>query len=237
MGTGAARMNSVDGSLSTQVIIAALNEEQGIGLTIKELMSVLNSSRVLVVDGRSSDRTVEIAKNCGASIVCQDGKGKGDAIAKALQYTEIVGGYVVLTDADFTYPANYIPEMIKILNENPDIGMVCGNRFGEHLEKKTMLNIYYIGNRLLALAHNILNGVSLHDPLTGLRVVRAELLKEWQVRSKGFDIEVELNHHVERQGYTISEVPIKYRRRLGEKKLKLKHGAVILKRIILETIY
>ena len=76
----------IQGTPSTQVIIAALNEEKGIGLTIAELMDNLGSPRVLVVDGRSTDRTVEIAKNMGADVVFQDGLGKGDALAKAIEH-------------------------------------------------------------------------------------------------------------------------------------------------------
>ena len=57
------------------------------------------------------------------------------------------------------------------------------------------------------------------------------------MKSKGFDIEVELNHMVERRGYTIREIPIRYRARLGEKKLNVSHGATILKRILLETAF
>jgi hypothetical protein len=77
----------------------------------------------------------------------------------------------------------------------------------------------------------------MRDPLTGLRVIRGEILREWMPRSKGFDIEVELNHRVERKGYSITEVDIGYRPRLGEKKLKLRHGAAILKRILLESTF
>jgi glycosyltransferase involved in cell wall biosynthesis len=68
---------------TAQVIIAALNEEEGIGLTIAEFMANPGCPRVLVVDGRSTDRTVEIAKDMGAEIFFQDGLGKGDAVAKA----------------------------------------------------------------------------------------------------------------------------------------------------------
>jgi len=57
------------------------------------------------------------------------------------------------------------------------------------------------------------------------------------VKSKGFDVEVELNHHVEREGFSIVEIPIKYRERLGEKKLGVKNSVEILRRIILETTY
>ena len=222
---------------STQIIIAALNEEEGIGRTITELTENLQTKRVMVDDGYSRDRTVEIAKNCGANIVFQDGIGKGDAIAKALECTDSDVKYILLTDADFTYPAEYVPKMIEILERNPQVGMVCGNRFSQHIESTTLRGSFYFGNKLLAFAHNLLNGVDMHDPLTGLRVIRAEILRNTTLKSKGFDIEVELNHCVERQGFRIFEVPITYRKRLGKKKLKLKHGATILKRILLETTY
>jgi glycosyltransferase involved in cell wall biosynthesis len=222
---------------STQVIIAALNEEEGIGLTIAELMDTLNHPPILVVDGRSTDRTVEVAKNMGADIVFQDRLGKGDAIAKALNSCDLAADYVVITDADYTYPAEFLPEMIRILENNPDTGMVCGNRFNHHLDVKSLPEVFYFGNRLIAFAHNMLNGAPLRDPLTGLRVIRSEILRDWQVRSKGFDFEVELNHRVERKGFDIKEVDIVYRERLGEKKLKLIHGVEIFKRILLEKTY
>lgn len=221
----------------TQVVIAALNEEEGIGLTIEELMDTLGCPRVLVVDGRSTDRTLEIAKNLGAEIALQDGLGKGDAIAKAIEHIDSTVDYVVLTDADYTYPAQYIPEMIQILEKTPEVGMVCGNRFNGYEDMKSLNTVFYLGNRLIAFTHNLLNGITLADPLTGLRVVRARILRNWKVKSKGFDIEVELNHHVDREGFAIVEVPIRYRERLGEKKLGIKNGAEILKRIILETTY
>ena len=98
---------------SAQLIIAALNEEHGIGLTIAEMKDTLEEITVLVVDGKSRDRTVEIAKSLGAEVVCQDGFGKGDALAKALEHADLNVDYIVLTDADYTYPAEYVPKMIK----------------------------------------------------------------------------------------------------------------------------
>jgi len=217
-------------------IIAALNEEEGVGLTIAELRKYLAKSWVLVVDGKSQDRTVEVAKNADADVIYQEGVGKGDAIAQAIKHVYFDVDYAVLTDADYTYPAEYLPRMISILEGNPQIGMVCGNRFNSHFHLDWMHNMFYFGNRLLALSHNMLNGIALRDPLTGLRVVRWEILKGWVPKSKGFDVEVELNHHVERKGYDIAEIPIHYRRRLGEKKLKLRHGATILRRIMMESM-
>jgi len=218
-------------------IVAALNEEEGIGLTIVELRQYLEKPWILVVDGKSTDRTVEIAKDLDVDVAFQKAQGKGDAVAEAIKHVNVDVDFVVFTDADYTYPAEYLPKMIKILEENPEIGMVCGNRFNHHLNTKAMRNAFYFGNRLLAFTHNLLNGIALRDPLTGLRVVRGEILREWVPRSKGFDIEVELNHRVERKGYGIAEVDIGYRPRLGEKKLKLRHGAAILKRILLESTF
>jgi dolichol-phosphate hexosyltransferase len=222
---------------SMQVIIAALNEEQGIGHTISELNQTLGYPPILVVDGKSSDRTVEVAKNLGAQVILQDGLGKGDALASAIKRTELTADYVVITDADYTYPAEHIPEMIRILEEHPEVGMVCGNRFSGYLNLKGLNSFFYFGNRVIAFTHNFLNGVSLIDPLTGLRLVRASILKNWQVKSKGFDVEVELNHRVEREGFGIVEVPIQYRERLGEKKLGFRNSIEIFRRIMSEATY
>ncbi len=221
---------------STLVIVAALNEEEGIGPTLAEIKNCVPVHHLMVVDGRSTDGTAKIAESMGAQVVFQKGTGKGDALGTAIEHLKTFDGkYVVLTDADYTYPAEYLPEMIRILEQNPKIGMVCGNRFNSHLHLDAMKNVFYAGNRLLALSHNLLNGVNLRDPLTGLRVVRWDIVKDWRPKSKGFDIEVELNHLVENKGFGIIEIPIDYRVRLGEKKLKLRHGVSILRRILSES--
>ena len=225
------------GSASVQVVITALNEQEGIGPTIAELKDYLPEAKILVVDGNSVDKTTLVAKSLGAKIVLQEGRGKGDAFAKALEHIDKDTDYVVVTDADFTYPAKSIPEMIRKLERNPRIGMVCGNRFTEDLDNRALHDLFYFGNRIIAYTHNLLNGIDMADPLTGLRVVRAMILRNWRMKSKGFDMEVELNHRVEREGFGILEVPIQYRERLGEKKLGAKHGAEILRRIMLETTY
>lgn len=219
------------------VIIAALNEEEGIGPSLAELKLVLDDPRYLVVDGNSVDKTVKVAKDMGAEVLFQNGVGKGHAIAQAIKHVNSDAiEYVIFTDADYTYPVKSLPEMIRILDENPEVGMVCGNRFNHSLTLSSMKSLFFIGNRFLAWIQRFLNGVHLADPLTGLRVIRWQILKDWEPKSKGFDIEAEINHRVEKKGYTILEIPIKYRSRLGEKKLKLKHGITILRRIVAESL-
>ena len=145
---------------TVKVIIAAMNEEEGIGLTIAELQKNLNA-RIVVVDGHSIDRTVEVAKEFGVNVLSQVGKGKGDAISDALKCIGDEVAYVVLTDADYTYPAEFVPEMIEVLDRNPEVGMVCGNRFNGDVDKRALRSRFYVGNRLIAFAHKVLNGVSL----------------------------------------------------------------------------
>jgi dolichol-phosphate mannosyltransferase len=222
---------------SVSVVIATLNEEEGIGPTIIELRKVLNNPYLVVVDGNSIDRTIEIAKNMGADVLLQEGKGKGNAMFQGFRMLCLKVPFVVFTDADFTYPAEYVPKMVEILEQNPDVGMVIGNRFkGEYMLGKSVTNPFYLGNKLLAFAQLVMNGVNLGDPLSGLRVVRSAVLEGWKPKSKGFDVEVEMNSLVERKGYRIVEIPIDYRNRLGEKKLKLRHGLGIMKRILTESL-
>jgi len=221
---------------SISVVIATLNEEEGIGPTIGEMQRVLNHPYMVVVDGNSVDRTIEIAKNMGADVMLQEGRGKGDAMFQGMKGLTSKVPYIVFTDADYTYPAEYIPQMVEILERDPTVGMVIGDRFkGQKNMSKSFTNPFYVGNRMLAFAQLVMNGIKLDDPLSGLRVVRSEALDGWRPKSKGFDVEAEMNAFVERRGFRIIEVPIDYRSRLGEKKLKLRHGLGIMKRIIAES--
>ncbi len=94
--------SALDGSV--QVLIAAYNEEQGIGRTITEIQQYLDAP-ILIVDGKSTDRTVQVAKDLGAEIIIQRGTGKGDAIAEGIRNLSPEAQYIVITDADYTYPA------------------------------------------------------------------------------------------------------------------------------------
>lgn len=222
---------------SISVVIATLNEEEGIGPTIDEMQKVLKNPYLIVVDGKSVDKTIEIAKNMGADVMLQEGKGKGDAMFQGFRNLSSKVPYIVFTDADYTYPAQYVPPMVDILEQNPNVGMVIGNRFkGQYNTSKSLTNPFYVGNRLLAIAQLVMNGVNLEDPLSGLRVVRSEVIDGWKPKSKGFDVEAEMNALVERKGYDIVEIPIDYRSRMGEKKLKLRHGLGIMRRIFAESL-
>lgn len=223
------------------VIIPTLNEAQGIGPTIQEILKCAGDLEIIVVDANSSDETVQIATRLGVKVIRQQGLGKGKAIAHAFQHiNEKTTEFLGIIDGDYTYPAGYISRMIEVLKEDADVGMVTGERFNHkfviHL-KSLMTEPYSFGNYALAFAHRMLNGVKMKDPLTGLRVIRYNYLKDFRPKAKGFDFEVELNHYiVKRKKVRILEIPIKYRPRLGEKKLRIKDGFVILRRIVIMAL-
>jgi dolichol-phosphate mannosyltransferase len=218
------------------VVVPTYNEEEGIAPTLCELKQVLNEPHLVVVDGKSSDRTLELAKDLGAEVLLQEGKGKGNAISQGLAHINGAASYVVFIDADYTYPAKHIKEMVNVLDLNPDVGMVLGDRFSSLYKHESDRNKFYVGNRILGFAQRVFNGIKLNDPYSGLRIIRSELLNHWKPKSQGFDIEAELNHHVGRSGYRIVELPIRYRKRLGQKKLGFRDGLKILRRIIIEQI-
>lgn len=225
---------------SLAVVIPALNEAAGIFRTILELDQELQpfggKSACVVVDGHSVDETKPIAHRLGAVVLEQEGVGKGDAFRQAIGHVSEATKYVALIDADFTYPATYIPEMVSLMESDASIGMVSGNRFGNREARELFKRSFYLGNRILALTHAVANGVMMKDPLSGLRVIRYDLLKNWNPKAQGFDIEAELNHHIVSCGYSIREVPIKYRIRVGEKKLRRRDGFIILRRMLSQIL-
>lgn len=200
------------------VIIPTLNEVEGIGLVIDELLSVgIPKDSILVVDGGSTDGTVDIVKSKDVKLVIQEGRGKALAIATALKYVKTP--YIAILDGDYTYPAKYIPELLKKALEGYDV--VLG--FRKYVEG-TQLLIYRLGNYILTKLFNILFNTRLSDVLTGMYVVKTSKLNELNFEFSGFSVEAEIITHIASTSGRVTEVPIEYRRRLGKKKLGVLDG-------------
>ena len=194
-----------------------LNEAEGIGPTIEELMSVgIAADNIVVVDGGSTDGTPDAARRLGVLVVRQRGKGKADAIKEGLKY--IKTPYVVVIDGDNTYPANYIPNMYKFMLEEGHDEVI-----GVRPASKQPL-VYRVGNRALTMFFDALFGTHLRDVLSGLYLIRTEVLRGVSFEMKGFSVESEIAAHVISTGGSVGEVDIDYRRRLGRKKLRPWHG-------------
>lgn len=216
------------------VLLPTYREPAGVKLVIRELRDIFDPF-ILVIDRPAGDPTGDNARKLGATVLTQKSRGKGSAIRDALEFLEDSGlnhKYVIMIDADYTYPAKHIPEMIDVLESNPDVGMVCGRR-----PKSRDFDRFHLGNHLLRFAHILLNGITIQDPCTGLRIIRYDIMKNWRPKSKGFDIECEINHFINKiKGFKVVEIPIEYRIRIGEKKLSVKHGLTIFKRMLLMSL-
>ncbi len=204
------------------VVIPTLNEAEAIGKVLDEILEVgIPRENILVVDGGSTDDTVEIARSKGVRVVFQEGKGKADAIRTAVKYVKTP--YTLVMDGDYTYPAKHIPHLLEKALEDYDL--VIGWR---RWQPGTQPLVYRVGNRLLTKIFNLLFGTKLHDVLSGMYLVKTRVLRELLYESRGFGIEAEIVAHVASTTGKVAEVPIEYRRRLGKKKLGVGHGLHIL---------
>ncbi|MCY0867654.1 MAG: glycosyltransferase family 2 protein [Desulfurococcus sp.] len=200
------------------IVLPTLNEAEAIGLVIDELLNAgVPVERILVVDGYSSDGTVEIARGRGVRVVFQEGVGKAAAVKTALRYVDTP--FVVFMDGDYTYPGSRVCDLLVWLKEGYD--HVVGARVWD---KRSQSLVYRIGNRALTLLFNALFGVKLTDVLSGMYASRTRVLREVDFEMHGFSVESEIAAHMAATGRRIKETPVEYRRRLGEKKLGVKHG-------------
>ena len=212
------------------VVIPTLNEGEAIDKVLDELLEVgIPKENILIVDGGSTDGTVEKARSKGIRVVLQEGKGKADAIRTAIKH--IKTPLVLLMDGDYTYPAHYIPLLYEKIKQGYDL--VIGARL---FDKGSQGMIFRLGNKLLTKFFNILFGTNLKDVLSGMYIIRASILKRLPFETRSFGIESEIAAHIVYTTNKIAEVPIKYRRRLGKKKLKVWHGFLIVREMVRLTL-
>ena len=191
------------------IILPALNEAGAIGDVIDGIpMEALEGYHVeiLVVDNGSTDRTAEIAREKGAVVITEHRKGKGRAIRTAFE--QVNADFVFMLDADYTYPADYIPEMLDLLKDYP---VVIGSRLKGVRLQGAMSNCNLLGNRLLSLLARILYRVPISDVCTGYWGFRGEVIPQLKLTAKKFTLEAEILSQVARLGYPIGEIPIHYR--------------------------
>ncbi len=204
------------------VVIPVLNEAEGIGKVIDEIKQE-GYNNILVIDGYSSDNTAEVAMSKNVKVIRQHGIGKGGAIKTALEHVNTP--YILLMDGDYTYDPKDIKHMLVYAKKYDEV-------IGSRVRSKAMSLLHRIGNRIINLTFNLLMGTSLSDVCSGMYLVRTEALKDLEIKSRDFSVEVEIAAHISHSG-KITEVPINYRKRIGKKKLQsFRDGLVILRTII-----
>jgi len=202
------------------VVIPTLNEVRAIGRVLEEVLALgIPRENVVVVDGGSTDGTVEVASSYGVVVLPQEGRGKADAVRTALKYVRTP--YVVVMDGDYTYPARYIPKLLEALTSG-DCDLVVGARV---LGEGSQGVLFRFGNRVLTAFFDIMFGARLRDVLSGMYASRLADLREVGFEMGGFSLESEVVAHFASLG-RVCEVPIEYRPRLDPeaKKLRVVHG-------------
>ena len=217
------------------IVIPALNEAESIGSVLDEISDVFDGEdySVVVIDGHSTDGTLEIAREKGAIVVDQRGGGYGDALLTGFLYAreDLGADLIAMMDADMTYD----PKDIKVLmGQVVDGGadLVVGDRF-KGLEKGAMPFVNRVGNRFLSWVARRFLKLGIHDTQCGLRVFRADLVDWLELTNKGMPFAVEMLAEAKFAGARISEAPVRYRPRMGEPKLSpLRDGLMIFGTIL-----
>jgi dolichol-phosphate hexosyltransferase len=212
------RATEVIGPDSVTVVIPVLNEHEGIGIVLDDLRKE-GFENILVVDGYSTDGTQSIAERKGATVISQQGTGKAGAIRTAIDVVRTP--YLVVMDGDGTYRA---VDIHRLLTYAPSHDEIIGARTNgrQHIPRFNR-----IGNRLISTLFKLLFDQPISDVLSGMYLIKTEKLREVEITSTSFDVEVEIASSIAASG-SISQVPIGYFPRVGKQKLRPSHGGRIL---------
>ena len=202
------------------VVIPCLDEEAAVGAVVDQAWEGIRrsgrSGEVIVVDNASTDRSADVAADHGAIVVREERPGYGSAYLAGLAHAR--GSFVVMGDADETYPLRDLAPFVERLASGDDL--VMGSRFEGTIHGKAMpwLN-RRVGNPILTGLLNVLFGVRVSDAHCGMRAVRREALELLDLHSTGMEFASEMVFKAFRRKLRVSEIPIDYYPRVGESKL------------------
>ena len=184
------------------VLICALNEASNLPSVLPRIPEWVDE--VLLVDGHSTDRTVEIARELfpKVSILYQPGTGKGNALKYGFKHAQ--GDIIVTLDADGATDPEEIRKFIEPLLNGYDFAK--GTRFLNRHSLKMPLHRRF-GNRVLATTANILYGTKYTDICSGYNAFWKESLGRVNLLSNGFEMEQEMNVKIKKAGLRVIEVP------------------------------
>jgi glycosyltransferase involved in cell wall biosynthesis len=210
----------VSADIRISVVLPCLNEEGAVGQVVDDAWKGIESTglvgEVVVVDNGSTDRSEEIATEHGARVVHEERRGYGSAYLRGL--AEARGDYIVMADADGTYPLTDLREFVRKLDAGDD--MVLGSRFEGQIHKGAMPFLHrWVGNPVLTAVLNVFFGVKVSDAHCGLRAVKRSALPVLELDSTGMEFASEMILKAAKRGLSVGEVPIEYHPRIGESKL------------------
>lgn len=199
------------------VLIPARNEAASIAQVLHDIPAAL-SPLVVVIDNNSTDATAQIAREHGATVLHEPRPGYGRVMLTGLRYlaTHPVD-IVVFLDGDYSdYPDEMERLIEPIVNDGYDL--VLSTRLNPLYDKDSLPPHVVYGNKLVVSLMNLLHG-SRYTDLGPFRAIRADALQRLDMRDTDYGWTVEMQAKAHRMGMRIKEVPMRYRRRIGQSKI------------------
>jgi Glycosyl transferase family 2 len=185
------------------VVVPAMNEAENIGHVLSKLPPDLHE--VILVDGNSTDDTIEAARHAYPEIrvLTQSGRGKGDAFRTG--FAAVTGNLVVMLDADGSADPAEIPRFVAALEAGADFAK--GSRFLKGGGSADITKLRSLGNTFLSGSANLLHGTHFTDLCYGYNAFWARCLPFISLDAPGFEVETLINLRIAGAGMKITEVP------------------------------
>jgi glycosyltransferase involved in cell wall biosynthesis len=216
------------------VVIPAKNEARNIGWVVERLPSIVDE--LVLVDGRSTDATVEVARALWPTltVVVDDKPGKGAALRAG--FAAATGDYVVMLDADGSMDPAEIGAFVAKLDQGFDLAKGSRRLAGGGSADISILRA--LGNRCLLEFANVLLGSSFSELCYGYAAFRRPAVLGLELTAVGFEIETQLFLRAIREGLRVAEVSsFEAPRRSGTSNLHtFRDGWRVLKTIVAERV-
>ncbi len=199
------------------VIIPAFNEQDSIGNVIADLPKFVDE--VIVVNNKSTDKTKENATKAGATVLTEERKGYGYACLKGMDYIakkEVKPTIVVFLDGDYSDYPEQLTTLIQPIIEN-NIDFVIGARIKKLRENGSMTPQQIFGNWLATFLMKLFFNAKFTD-LGPFRAIKYQRLLDLNMQDKTYGWTVEMQLKALKQKLTYTEIPMKYRNRIGVSK-------------------
>ncbi len=220
------------------VIIPAYNEESSIGKVIDDLPREL-LRHIIVCDNASTDTTAQVALNAGAVVVSAPKKGYGSACLQGISYVksrEQAPDILVFVDGDYSDYPDQLPEVVQPIIEE-DIDMVIGSRATGDMEAGAMMPQQIFGNWLATNLIKLIYNYQFTD-LGPFRAIKWDKLVDIDMQDEDFGWTVEMQVKAAKCKFKTSEVPVRYRKRIGQSKVSgTIKGSLLAGHKILWTIF
>jgi glycosyltransferase involved in cell wall biosynthesis len=213
------------------VVIPAMNEAENLPYVFKTLPGWIHE--VVLVDGNSTDDTIEVAKELwpDVKVVEQRGKGKGDALITG--FAACTGDIIVMIDADGSADGHEIVSYVSALVSGADFAK--GSRFANGGGTDDMTFIRMLGNRVLCGAVNRKFGARYTDLCYGYNAFWRHCLDKIDLDCTGFEVETLMNIRVVKAGLKVQEIPShEYLRIHGTSNLRAVRDGLRVLRVILK---